>query len=148
MPAALAAAVMLLGYLLTMGYLGAGLWILRRDQGAGPVGAVGGLLGLVRRVAATVLGGYLLLMAVVVGYYQGVARVGGHFVASAFTGCAALIGVALPAFILASYLTVRRKGRLGTPLAHRRRASRPSHPHQGEDVPGPDDPPDRGRPRR
>jgi hypothetical protein len=122
MPPALAAAVMLIGYLLVMSYLGVGLWILRhhlREQETGLAGAAGGWPGLVRRLAVTVLGGYLMLMAVAVGYYQGVARVGGHFVASAFTGCAALIGIALPVFLLASYLTVRRKGRTNTPRTHR-----------------------------
>jgi hypothetical protein len=147
MPAALAATVMLIGYLLVMSYLGVGLWILRHHLREEETGAPGGWPGLVRRLAVTVLGGYLLLMAVVVGYYQGVARVGGHFVASAFTGCAALIGVALPAFLLASYLTVRRKGRTNTPRTHRRRASRPGHSHRGGDVPGLGDPPDRRHPR-
>lgn len=40
----------------------------------------------------TAVGGYLLLMAVVIAYYYGVARVGGDFIQSAFTGTALLIG--------------------------------------------------------
>jgi hypothetical protein len=121
----LAAVLMLTTYLLVMGYLAAGLRILRRRPseqaigrpeggGARRVGAGtarSGWPGLVRTVAGTAAGGYLLLMAVAVGYYRGVARVGGHFLASAFTGCAALIGVALPVFFLASWLTVVRRGK-------------------------------------
>jgi hypothetical protein len=117
-----AVVLMLTSYLLVMGYLAAGLRMLRRpsEQADRPEGrgvrvdagtAEDGWLGLVRTVAGTALGGYLLLMAVVVGYYRGVARLGGHFLASAFTGCAALIGVALPVFFLASWLTVGRRGK-------------------------------------
>lgn len=56
----------------------------------------------------TVIGGYLLLMAVVVIYYFGVARVGGNFIESAFTGCALLVGLSTPVFFLISWLTTRR----------------------------------------
>ena len=45
-----------------------------------------------RHVIGTAVGGYLLLMAVVIAYYYGVARVGGDFIQSAFTGTALLIG--------------------------------------------------------
>ena len=64
---------------------------------------------LARHVAATVVGGYLLLMLVVIGYYYGVARVGGAFIGGAFTGCAMLIGLAVPAFAALSWLTNRRR---------------------------------------
>jgi len=47
-------------------------------------------------VAGTAVGGYLLLMAVVIVYYYGVARVAGDFITSAFTGTAMLIGLAMP----------------------------------------------------
>ena len=50
-------------------------------------------------------------MAVVVLYYYGVARVGGTFIASAFTGCALLIALSTPVFALASWLTERRRAR-------------------------------------
>lgn len=109
------------GYLLLMGALGAGLWLIRRQQGdaaaTGPVEASAAprpdWLRLARHYAGTAIGGYLLLMAVVVLYYYGVARVGGAFVASAFTGCALLIALSTPVFALASWLTERwrRPGR-------------------------------------
>jgi hypothetical protein len=60
------------------------------------------------KYARTVIGGYLLLMAVVVIYYFGVARVGGNFIESAFTGCALLVGLTTPVFFLISWLTTRR----------------------------------------
>ncbi len=63
------------------------------------------------QVCATALGGYLLLMAVDVLYYYGVARVAGQFIESAFTGGLLLIGISLPLFGAASWLYVRRRGR-------------------------------------
>lgn len=114
----LAVGVLLTAYVLVMGYLAAGLWILpadRRHPDGQAIdrteGAERGWRGFARRVVGTALGGYLLLMIVVVGYYYGVARLGGHFVASAFTGCAALLAVALLTFFLASWLTTRRRRR-------------------------------------
>jgi hypothetical protein len=50
---------------------------------------------------------------VVILYYYAVARVGGAFIASAFTGCALLIGLSTPVFALASWLEERRRGRPG-----------------------------------
>nr|WP_189787146.1 DUF6256 family protein [Streptomyces capitiformicae] len=78
---------MLTGYLLVMGYLALGLLLLRR-QSPGPKEAAGkperrlakqlapgatrpGWPGLIRQVLGTAIGGYMLLMAVVVGYYHG-----------------------------------------------------------------------------
>ena len=58
------------------------------------------------------MGGYLLLMAIVVLYYYGVARVAGSFLDSALTGCALLVGVTLPIFAAASWLTERRACRV------------------------------------
>ena len=78
-----------------------------------PGGPAAGWTGLARRYAGTALGGYLLLMAVVILYYYGVARVGGPFIASAFTGCALLIALSTPVFALASWLDVRRRARPG-----------------------------------
>ena len=60
-------------------------------------------------MAGTAVGGYLLLMAVVVGYYFGVARVSGNFIEGAFTGCALLIGLSLPVFAAATWLAERRR---------------------------------------
>jgi Family of unknown function (DUF6256) len=48
-------------------------------------------------------------MAIVILYYYGVARVGGAFIVSAFTGCALLIALSTPVFALASWLTERRR---------------------------------------
>jgi hypothetical protein len=61
-----------------------------------------------RHVAGTVVGGYLLLMAVVVAYYSGVARVGRGFLESAVTGTALLLGLAAPVFAALSWLAERR----------------------------------------
>jgi Family of unknown function (DUF6256) len=62
---------------------------------------------LIIQYARTVVGGYLVLMAVVVIYYFGVARVG-SFIESAVTGCALLVGLSTPVFFLISWLTTRR----------------------------------------
>jgi Family of unknown function (DUF6256) len=117
------------GYLLVMGVLAAGLRLLRRDGGPaegrreGTPGPAPGRpgppeipgppaasrAGPVRRYAGTAIGGYLLLMAVVILYYYGVARVGGAFITSAFTGCALLIALSTPVFALASWLAGRRR---------------------------------------
>jgi Family of unknown function (DUF6256) len=61
-----------------------------------------------RHVAGTVVGGYLLLMAVVVAYYFGVARAGSGFLESAVTGTALLLGLAAPVFAALSWLAERR----------------------------------------
>jgi hypothetical protein len=53
----------------------------------------------------------VLLMAVVILYYYGVARVAGNFLVSAFTGCAVLIGLSAPVFAAASWLAERRARR-------------------------------------
>jgi hypothetical protein len=63
------------------------------------------------QVCATALGGYVLLMAVDVLYYYGVARVAGQFIESAFTGGLLLIGISLPLFGAASWLYFRWRGR-------------------------------------
>jgi hypothetical protein len=64
---------------------------------------------LVIHYLGTAVGGYLLLMVVIIGYYFGVSPVAGNFVHSAFSGCALLIGLATPVFIALSWL-VERKG--------------------------------------
>ncbi len=63
------------------------------------------------------LGGYLLLVAVLTGYYYGVSRVRGSFLVSACTGCAMLVGLALPVFAAASWLAWRRADRPPRPAA-------------------------------
>jgi hypothetical protein len=79
--------------------------------------------------------GYLLVMgALALGlrlsrrggdpvYYYGVARVGGAFIESAFTGCGLLIALTTPVYALASWLTIGRRDR-----AARRRGQPPRRP--------------------
>jgi Family of unknown function (DUF6256) len=69
-------------------------------------------------VIGTIVGGYLLLMAVVVAYYYGVARVGPGFLESAVTGNALLIGLAAPVFAAPSWLAERLRRRRGRPPCH------------------------------
>jgi Family of unknown function (DUF6256) len=61
------------------------------------------------QVGGTVLGGYLVLLAVDIGYYYGVARVAGQFLDSAVTGTALLLAVSLPLFAIRSWLAERRQ---------------------------------------
>ncbi len=68
-------------------------------------------LRLLRQLGITFVGGYLLLMVVVIAYYYGVARVSGNFIESAFTGCAMLIGLSLPVFLAGTWLLERRRAR-------------------------------------
>ncbi|MET9836142.1 DUF6256 family protein [Streptomyces sp. NPDC006385] len=131
LPLPLNIGLMLTGYLLVMGYLAVGLHLLRRQR-PGPEKATGkatgkaerrlaeqlapgaprpGWPGLTRQVLGTAVGGYALLMAVVVGYYHGVAQLGGRFLTSAFTGCALLVGIALPVFFTVSWLSERQRGK-------------------------------------
>ncbi len=113
-------------YLILMAALGLGLLSLSRrgiGQASAPQrrpadvrGAPRGWAALARHVAGTVIGGYLLLLAVVTAYYYGIARVGGAFLYSAVTGAALLIGLTLPVFAALSWLSAR---------AHRRREEPP-----------------------
>jgi hypothetical protein len=105
------------GYVLVMGTLAGGLLLRRRDraaadgQAAQPADSAPGRRGWLRfigHLAATFAGGYLTLMAVVVAYYFGVARVGGNFLESAVTGCGLLLGLSAPVFLAASWLADRR----------------------------------------
>jgi len=112
------------GYLILMSALGFGLRRLYRPRGAPSGGVEGpdparatppgpgqrtGWTALVRRVAGTVVPGYLLLLAVVVAYYFGVARVGPGFLEGAVTGTALLLGLAAPVYTALSWLTERRR---------------------------------------
>jgi len=116
------------GFVIIMVSLAVGLWLSRRPGGTADHGArqargerasgpglapvtAAGWRRLAAHVAGTMLGGYLLLVVVVVLYYYLVARVGGAFIKSAFTGCALLIGLAAPVFALASWLTELRRAR-------------------------------------
>jgi len=110
-------------YAIFMGLLAVGLRLQRRsaaraDDGRPSPGRVAGRVArrfpagwraLGAQVIATAAGGYLLLMAVLTGFYYGVSKVGSHFLASAFTGCAMLVAIALPVFGVASWLARRRR---------------------------------------
>ncbi len=79
-----------------------------------------GWASLAWHVMGTVIGGYLLLQAVVVAYYYAVARVGPRFLESAVTGTALLLGLAAPVFAAASWLDERRRrGRSASAPPHR-----------------------------
>jgi len=118
---------MVAGYLVIMTVLGIGLRRLQRPRapvsdGTGVsdetgardgTGARGGWPALIRYMIGTAVGGYLVLSAVVVVYYYGVARVGGQFLQSAFTGTALLAGIALPVFATTTWLTERVRQRRG-----------------------------------
>jgi len=103
----------LAGYLILMVVLAVGLVTQRRRAGAGkPTTRLTGRRdrgwqALIVHVLTDALGGYLVLVAVVVLYYYGVARVGGSFLASAITGSLLLLGVSLPVFLAVSWLTHR-----------------------------------------
>jgi Family of unknown function (DUF6256) len=62
----------------------------------------------------TAVGGYLLLMAVIIAYYVGIGvpHSAGTFVPSAFSGCAMLIGLAAPVFVALSWLAARKGWRI------------------------------------
>jgi len=101
------------GYLVLMVVLAVGLVTQRRRTAAGKPSTrlTGrrdrGWRALIVHVLSDALGGYLVLVAIVVLYYYGVARVGGSFLASAITGSLLLLGVSLPVFMVVSWLTQR-----------------------------------------
>ncbi|MDA8322849.1 MAG: hypothetical protein M0030_24010 [Actinomycetota bacterium] len=88
---------------------------------AGPADPAGsgraglGWTALLRHGLTTAAGGYVLLVAVVVGYYYAIARVGGDFIDSAFSGTAVLIAIAIPVFAVLSWLTEHRRARQDRP---------------------------------
>jgi hypothetical protein len=94
------------GYLILMVILAAGLRLASRGQ-ADRHSRRRGWPALLGHVAADAAGGYLVLAAVVVLYYYDVARVGGHFLESAFSGSALLLAVSLPVFGLVSWMSWR-----------------------------------------
>ena len=118
------------GYVILMSALAFGLYRLYRPKamragseeqsgpslagasaGPSPAGSrrCSGWASLAWHVMGTVIGGYLLLQAVVVAYYYAVARVGPRFLESAVTGTALLLGLAAPVFAAASWLDERRR---------------------------------------
>jgi Family of unknown function (DUF6256) len=126
------------GYLILMAVLAVGLWVQRRRVAAGkPLTRLtgrrdGGWPALILHVLTDALAGYLLLAAVVVLYYYGVARVGGSFLDSAFSGTALLLGISLPVFFAASWLTQRRETRRGQ---SQRGQTQQRQTQRGEDRP-------------
>ena len=123
LPVSTNVSIMLVGYLLTMGYLAFGLHVLRRhpsgarlpSQRFTPASMRRGWPGLIRQVVGNAVGGYVLLMMVMISYYDGVAGEDAEFTASASEGAAALVALALPVFFLVSWvgLAVRRWWRRG-----------------------------------
>ncbi|HTX86364.1 MAG TPA: DUF6256 family protein [Streptosporangiaceae bacterium] len=103
------------GYLILMVILAVGLRVQRRRTAAGhPLTRLTGRRdrgwpALILHALTDALAGYLVLAAVVVLYYYGVAKVGGSFLDSAFTGTALLLAISLPVFFLVSWLTQRRQ---------------------------------------
>ena len=101
------------GYLILMVVLAVGLRMQRRRIAAGrPLTRLTGRRdrgwpALILHVLTDALAGYLLLAVVVVLYYYGVAKVGGSFLDSEFTGSALLLAISLPVFLLVSWLTQR-----------------------------------------
>jgi hypothetical protein len=125
LPPGLNLTVMAAGYLLVMSCLAAGLLLARGRPGGHRLPAARrGWGGLTRRVAGTAVGGYVLLMAVVVGYYEGVAHLGGDFLTAAFTETALLVALTVPAYVVASRARARVRRR-------RRRRRRPQRRWRG-----------------
>jgi Family of unknown function (DUF6256) len=132
------------GYVILMVILAVGLRTSRRRTAAGlPTTRLTGRLdrgwpALVVHAVLDAIGGYLVLMAVVVLYYYGVAKVGSNFLDSAFTGPLLLLAVALPVFAVLSLLTRWRHER------HLRHAAGPGDGRPaGERQPGGGPPPAR-----
>jgi hypothetical protein len=130
------------GYVLFMAVLAAGLWSARRRVRAGrPLTRYTGRrdrgwLAFLWHVLADALGGYLLLAAVVVLYYYLVARVGGNFLDSAFSGSGVLLGVSLPVFLACSWLRLwRQDWRAGR--GQRSDQARPDQAGNGQHGTGP-----------
>jgi hypothetical protein len=115
---------MVAGYVLVMGALAVGLLLIKRSAGRPSPGrpvadrpriAVRPEPGWPRLIAhcvATAAGGYLLLMTVIVFYFYAVSPIAGNFVPSAFSGCAALLGLSLPVFLALSWLAERKGWRI------------------------------------
>lgn len=126
------------GYLILMGVLAVGLRLQRRRASAGlPATRLTGRRdrgwpALIAHVLTDALAGYLVLAAVVVLYYYGVARVGSNFLDSEFTGTALLLGISLPLFLGLSWLTQRGRA----PAGRERRSGETPPPAPQEEVPG------------
>jgi Family of unknown function (DUF6256) len=108
------------GYLIVMVILAVGLLNARRRRRAGqPLARYTGRIdrgwpAFLYHALTDALGGYLVLAGVVVLYYYFVARLGGNFLDSEFSGSAVLLAVAYPIFFVASLLRQHRRGRPGS----------------------------------
>ena len=110
------------GYVILMAALAAGLRLSRRapPDEEPAAGRIAGRFAprwprFAAQVVATAVGGYVLLMAVLVAFYYGVTKVAGHFLESGFTGCLILLAIALPVFAIASRVEEIRCRRPGGP---------------------------------
>jgi Family of unknown function (DUF6256) len=103
---------MVVGYALTMTALGVGMSLARTPAPAMPERRRGGWPSLIRHLVGTALGGYGVLMVIVVLYYALIARQGRGFLRSAFTGNAMLaFGIALPGLLAISFVIDRLRRR-------------------------------------
>jgi hypothetical protein len=107
------------GYLILMIVLAVGLLLVRRWPPGAPQTRLEsprrvGWTALVAHLGGDVLGGYLLLMGIVLLYYYGVARVPGDFLTSAFSGSALLVGIAMPIALLLEWALGRWRRRRGS----------------------------------
>lgn len=113
------------GYLILMVILAVGLRTQRRRAATGlPITRLTGRRdhgrrALILHVLTDAVAGYLVLMGIVVLYYYGVAKVGGNFLESAFTGTALLLAITLPVFSVASWSTQRLARRATRPVPPR-----------------------------
>jgi Family of unknown function (DUF6256) len=134
----------IVGYVLLMGFLAAGLTMLRRSApGSDPrrlsraaARPDRGWLRLARYWAATAVGGYVVLMAIIVIFYVATdyskASILESTLSSAATGTALLVGISVPVFLGLSWLTQRWRqradGQDGSGNPKRRRSPRPGRP--------------------
>ncbi|TDC67928.1 DUF6256 family protein [Streptomyces hainanensis] len=115
-------------YVLVMIYLRVGVRLVREDPDGHPRRRHPERAGwpeFARQLAGTFVGGWLLLMVVVVGYFGGLARHNFDFVKDATTGTLSLMAVVYPLFLGLAWVRSRIRARWpGTgPGAGRRRGS-------------------------
>jgi hypothetical protein len=128
------------GYVIVMVILAVGLWRMgHRVRGGLPLTRYAGRLdrgwtALIWHMATDAVGGYVVLAAVVVLYYYFVAKEGGNFLDSEFTGAALLLAIAFPIYLAGSLLfqRLRRRGSSdGQPEDPTGSAGQPPHGQSG-----------------